>query len=142
MIKIYKKYEEIINYVIMGVLTTIVSLATYYILVLTILNPLNAIELQIANIISWIVSVTFAYVTNRKFVFKSTNKNVLKEAINFFVSRISTLLIDMGLMFLFVTELNFNDKTMKLVDQIIVIILNYVLSKLFVFKKNKKNVKN
>ena len=74
--QIYFKYEEIINYLIVGVLTTIVSLATYYLLVLTILNPNNAFELQIANIVSWLVAVTFAYYTNRKYVFKSNDPNI------------------------------------------------------------------
>ncbi len=75
---IYKKYEEIINYLIIGVLSTIVSLATYYILVYTVLDPKNAIELQIANIVSWVFAATFAYVANRKIVFKSKDKNINK----------------------------------------------------------------
>ena len=65
MINIYKKYEEIINYLIIGVLTTIVSLISYYALTYTILDASKALELQVANVISWIVSVTFAYFTNR-----------------------------------------------------------------------------
>ena len=79
--KLLKKYEEIILYLLIGGLTTLVSLGTYYLLVITILDPKNAIELQIANIISWICSVTFAYFTNRKFVFKSKNKLYFKEAV-------------------------------------------------------------
>ena len=131
---LYKKYEEIINYVIVGVLTTIVSLLTYYICVFTILNPNNAIELQIANVISWIASVTFAYFTNRKYVFKSKNKNKLKEASKFYLSRLSTLIIDMLFMMLFVTIFLINDKLSKFLVQFIILILNYVFSKLFVFK--------
>ena len=65
--KLYLKYKEIINYLIVGVLTTLVSLTIYYISVFTFLNPDNAIQLQIANIISWIAGVIFAYITNRKF---------------------------------------------------------------------------
>ena len=68
---IYIKYKEIINYLIFGVLATIISLVTYYVCVYTILKPENAVQLQIANIISWIASVIFAYFTNRKFVFES-----------------------------------------------------------------------
>ena len=75
MIKIYQKYKEIILYLIFGVLTTVISLLTYYALVYTILNPDNAWQLQLANIISWIAGVLFAYVTNRKYVFESKNKN-------------------------------------------------------------------
>ncbi len=134
---IYLKQKEIINYIIVGVLTTIVSLIIYYGLVLTILNPENALELQIANIISWIISVIFAYITNRKFVFESKSKNIKSEFLSFVGSRILTLLFDMGIMFVGVSLLSFSDKKMKLISQVIVIVSNYVLSKLFVFKKKK-----
>ena len=122
-------------YLIFGILTTIVSLVSYYTLVLTILNPNNALELQIANVISWIISVLFAYITNRKYVFKSKNKNIAKELTNFCGSRIITLLLDMGIMFFFVTLLKGNDKLFKLVSQVLVVIGNYIISKLLVFKK-------
>ena len=136
--KLYLKYKEIINYLIFGILTTIVSLLTYYLLVLTILNPNNPIELQIANIISWITCVTFAYITNRKYVFNSKDKNITKEIIKFYSSRLTTLFLDMILMYIFVTKLQFNDKIIKIIAQILIIILNYILSKLLVFKKNKE----
>lgn len=134
MIKIYKKYEELINYLIIGILTTVVSLATYYLLTLTVLNASNAIYLQISNIIAWLASVTFAYFTNRKFVFKVQNKSNIREGINFYLSRISTLLIDMLIMYIFVSLLKFDNRIMKLITQIVIIILNYVLSKFIVFK--------
>jgi len=130
----YNKYKEIINYVIIGGLTTLVSLFIYYISVLTVLNPNNEIELQIANVISWIGSVTFAYFTNRSFVFQSKNDNKLKEMGSFFSARVLTLLIDMLIMYIFVSKLEFNDKIIKLSVQVVVIILNYILSKLFVFR--------
>ena len=65
LVKLYKKYEEIINYLIVGVLTTVVSLGTYFLVTNTFLEPSNEIELQIANIISWVLAVAFAYFTNR-----------------------------------------------------------------------------
>ena len=130
----YFKHEEVLSYLIFGVLTTIVSLLIYYALVLTILNPNKAVELQIANIISWIGSVLFAYVTNRKYVFKSKNKNIFKEITSFYSGRIITLLLDMGVMFIFVTLLHGNDKVFKLVSQVLVVIGNYIISKLLVFK--------
>ena len=136
LITLYRKYEEIINYLIVGVLTTIVSLGVYYILVLTILDPNEPIQLQLANIISWIAAVAFAFFTNRKFVFKSKNTNVSKEAISFLSSRILTLLIDMGIMFISVTVLSMNYKISKLISQVVITIANYILSKLFVFKKS------
>ncbi len=127
--------KEVILYVVFGVLTTVVSLATYYICVGTFLNAENAIQLQIANIIAWIFSVAFAYITNRKFVFESTNKNKLGEATKFVTSRIVTLLMDMFIMFLGVTLLKFNDGIIKIISQVVVIVANYVFSKIFVFKK-------
>lgn len=135
--ELFKKYEEIIRYLIIGVLTTVVSLCTYYLLVYTVFDPEKALELQITNIISWIVSVTFAYFTNRKFVFKKEEKANIKEASSFYASRISTLVIDMGLMYVFVTLLGFNDKIIKLVVQVVVIVLNYILSKFLVFNEKK-----
>ena len=134
-IELYKKYQEIINYLVVGVLTTIVSLVTYYICVLTIFNPEDALELQLANIISWICAVLFAYITNKIFVFKSKNKNILKEITSFVSARVLTLLLDMLIMFVMVTTLGINDKISKLVVQVVVTILNYVFSKIFVFKK-------
>lgn len=134
---IYKKHEEIINYLIVGVLSTIVSFLSYYIAVVTVLDPTNAFELQLANIFSWICAVTFAYITNRKYVFKSKNKNKLKEVSSFVSSRIITLLMDMAIMFILVTLLLINDKVVKLIVQVVVTVMNYIFSKLFVFKKGK-----
>lgn len=134
-LNLYKKYKEIINYLIVGVLTTVVSLIIYYISVFTFLNPKNPVELQIANILSWLAGVTFAYFTNRKYVFESKNKNKIQEATKFVSSRITTLVLDMLVMWLGVTVLHFNDKIIKLISQVLVIVGNYILSKLFVFKK-------
>lgn len=135
--ELYIKYKEIINYLIVGGLTTVVSLATYYLLVITILDPNKAVQLQIANIISWIAAVTFAYFTNRKYVFESKNKRVLNEAFSFYLSRLSTLLMDMAIMYVGVTLLDGNDKIWKLIVQVVVTIMNYILSKFMVFKKTK-----
>lgn len=134
---IYLKYKEIINYFIVGGFTTVVSLACYYLAVITFLNPNDGLQLQIANLLSWISGVTFAYFTNRRFVFESKENNRLEEAGKFVLSRIITLLMDMIIMWLGVTVLHVNDKIVKLVSQIFIIISNYILSKLFVFKKFK-----
>lgn len=128
--------KEIILYLIFGVLTTVVSLLTYYICTITFLNPNNAIEIQIANILSWITCVTFAFFTNRKYVFES-KEDIKKEGIKFYISRLSALLIDVVMIFIFVSLLKINDKIIKLVNQVIIIIFNYIASKLFVFKKGK-----
>lgn len=134
-INFYNKYKEIINYLIFGFLTTVVSLIVYYGLTFTIINPNKAIELQIANILSWLAGVIFAYVTNRKYVFNSKNSNIKKELFNFGGARVITLAMDMVIMGVFVTVLGLNDKIMKIISQIIVVASNYIFSKLFVFKK-------
>ena len=140
--ELYIKYKEIINYLIFGVLTTLVNLITKYILLFTILNPTNGFQLQIAIIISWIAGVLFAYCTNRKFVFESKNENKLKEFISFVVARIATLLLEMFIMWFFVTLLKLNSDLyvviFTLVAQVAVVIGNYIFSKLFVFKKTDK----
>ena len=134
---LYKKYKEIINYIIVGGMTTVVGLGIYYLLVVSILDPLKPIELQTANVCSWIGAVAFAYFTNRKFVFQSQNQNKIREAFQFVMSRVATLLIDMGGMLILVTLCAFNDKIAKLIIQVVVIVVNYLLSKLIVFKKDK-----
>lgn len=133
---IYNKYKEIIHYLIVGVLTTIVSLGVYYGCVLTFLSPQNPLELQMANIISWVAAVTFAFVANRAFVFEGTGKSVWNEIFLFYFSRVSTLLMDMLIMFVSVSLLGINDKIAKLLVQVIVTIANYFLSKFIVFRKN------
>lgn len=133
--KLFRKYGEVVRYIIVGGMTTVVSLGSYYLCVITVLNPDELAQLQIANIISWIAAVTFAYVTNRRYVFASKNNNKLREASAFFLSRISTLIIDMLSMFVMVNLLYINDKFAKLIVQVIVFIGNYLLSKFIVFKK-------
>ena len=137
-IELYKKYKEVINYLIFGVLTTVVSLVVYYASVYTFLNPDNAIQLQIANILSWIAGVTFAYFTNRKYVFESKENNKIKEASKFVLARVTTLIMDVIIMWLGVTVLHSNDKIVKIISQVVIIIANYVFSKLLVFKKENK----
>lgn len=132
---IYNKYREIILYLIYGVLTTVISLFVYYLLVILFLNPNNALQLQIANVLSWIAGVTFAYFTNRSIVFRSKNNNKVKEAANFILSRVITLIMDMLIMFVGVSLMNGNDKILKLISQVIVVVSNYIFSKIFVFRK-------
>lgn len=127
--------KEVIMYLIFGVLTTVVSLAVYYICINTFLNPENGVQLQVANIISWIAGVLFAYFTNRKYVFESNESNKIREFCKFTGSRIITLLLDMVTMFVGVTCLHGNDKIMKLISQVLVTVGNYIFSKIFVFKK-------
>lgn len=140
--ELYMKYKEIINYLIFGGLTTLVSLVTKYLLLFTFLNASDAVQLQIAVIVSWIFACLFAYITNRIWVFESKSKEVLKEIIKFFSSRLATLGLEMLIMFIFVTAMKLNSNSWviiwTIVAQFLVIVGNYVLSKLLVFKKNKE----
>lgn len=139
--KIINKNSEIIRYVIVGGLTTLVSLLSYYICIWLFLNPDNGVQLQVANIISWILSVTFSYFANRKYVFKSNGK-VIGEVVEFYSSRILTLLIDMLSMFLMVTLFHIDDKIAKILVQFIILVLNYIFSKYLVFNNKKSKIKN
>lgn len=134
-----KTYGEIIRYLIVGVLTTVVSLAVYYACVLTFLNPQSALQLQAANVLSWVAAVTFAYITSRIYVFQSKRKDWLQEAVAFYSSRLLTLFMDMAIMFVMVTLCSVNDKLAKLVVQVVVTVANYIFSKLFVFHVSKKD---
>ena len=136
LLELYERYKEIINYLIVGGLTTVVSLGVYYVLVLTVLDPEDALQLQAANIISWLFAVAFAYFANRRFVFNSRNE-IKKEAPSFVLARVGTLLMDMAFMFLTVTVLGMNDKIAKILDQVMITVSNYVISKWFVFRGNR-----
>ena len=94
--------------------------------------------LQVANIISWIAGVLFAYFTNRKYVFESKNTNKVREFTSFVGARVTTLLLDMAIMGIGVTVLHGNDKVMKLISRVLVIVGNYMLSKVFVFRKKEE----
>lgn len=138
-IELYKKYEEVINYLVMGVLATVVNLGVKYALLFTVLDASNPTQLQIAVIISWVAACLFAYFTNRIIVFKSKSKEILKEFISFISARILTLGMEMLIMFIFVTLLGLNSDLWvviwSIVAQVVVIVANYIFSKLFIFKK-------
>ncbi len=127
---IIQKNKEIIMYLVFGVLTTVVNIVVYY-----IFSNLLHMNYLFSNAMAWFLSVLFAYVTNRKYVFDSKNNQIIKEAISFFGSRLATGIIDMVLMWFLVNFNIVNDVVAKVVVNVIVVILNYILSKLVVFKK-------
>lgn len=129
---LYNKYKEIINYLIFGVLTTIVSILSY-----ALFTRIFNIDIYISSVLSWILAVTFAFITNRIFVFNSKEKNIILELIKFYLSRLASLGIELLLMHLFVKIFNINDMISKIIVQGIVIVLNYIFSKIFVFKKKQ-----
>lgn len=138
---LYKKYEEIINYLIIGVLTTVVGVGSKLLLLFTVLDQTDGLQLQIAEIISWALAVLFAYFTNRAFVFKSKvkGKKQVREALDFVNGRVFTQLIQMFIMWFFVTLLKLDSDfwvvIFTLICQVMQIVLNYVISKFLVFKK-------
>ncbi len=132
-----KKYEELIMYAIFGILTTLVNIIIYYIFTdIFKLSFLGSNAYLLATIIAWTGAVLFAFYTNKYFVFKKKEKtNIIKEMISFFSFRGLSLLFDIGIMFIMVELLTINDLISKVVANIIVILLNYFFSKLFIFKK-------
>lgn len=129
--ELFIKYKEVIMYLIFGVLTTLVNIITYY-----ISTKIFLIDYQISNIIAWIISVTFAFVTNKLYVFESkTNDKILKEIISFYSLRLFSLGIDIFTMYIMVSILSIDDLIAKVVANVIVIVINYITSKLITFKK-------
>lgn len=139
---LYNKHKEIVNYLIVGILTTIVSLGVKYLLLFTVLDAKDAFQLQVAVIISWICAVAFAYITNRVFVFESKSKNYFKEISAFVGGRILTLVMEMFIMWFFITLLKLNTDfwvvVFTMICQVLITVFNYIISKIFVFKSNKK----
>ncbi len=130
---LYSRHKGIIKYVVFGALTTLLNVAIYY-LFYNILMLKNTPSV----IIAWILSVAFAFVTNKLFVFESKSwqaNTATKEALDFVLCRLATGVLEVALMFLLVDILKFNGTLMKLITNVIVIILNYIASKLFIFKK-------
>lgn len=130
-----KKYEEIIIYLIVGVMTTIVSWAAAFLGKL-VLDMDVSWQNTLNNMISWAAGVLFAYPLNRKWVFKSKNPKILNEFLGFASSRVSTLLMDIVIMWLTVNVIHMNYWIAKIfISSVIVTIANYVFSKLLIFKK-------
>lgn len=136
--ELYIKYKEVINYLIFGILSTVVNFVTYF-----IVARLLGIDEVISSGMSWFCSVLFAYITNKIFVFESKThgiKELVKEIITFFLARVlSGILCDVGTFAIMVKVLHINDIISKLVTQVMVVIVNYIFSKLIIFKKKKRD---
>lgn len=130
-----KKYWDILVYLVFGVLTTVVDFLIYF----PCYNLLH-IPATISNVIAWAGAVAFAYLTNKPFVFHSQDwsvKTVVPELTKFVGTRLGSMLIQTGIIFVTVDLLHINGNLMKILTSVIVIILNYVGSKLLVFVKKK-----
>ena len=131
--KTIKKHEDILLYLIFGVLTTVVNWAVYFPLFNYAGTPATA-----ATAISWAVSVAFAFVTNKPIVFKSHDwsaKTVMPELAGFVGCRVGSGLLEMGIILLTVDILRWNGNLMKIFVSVLVVIINYVGSKLLFRKK-------
>ena len=122
--------KEVISYLIFGILTTLVNIVVY-----TFCKDVLQIQYLISNAIAWIVSVLFAYFTNRKYVFESHNSLIINELVKFIGARVSTGIMDMLLMWLFVDVLSMQSMISKIIVNVVVVILNYIFSKLFIFQE-------
>ena len=134
---LYVKYEEIIVYLIVGVLNTIVSWAAWYLCAFTILDAQIVWQNAVLSAIQWVVGVVFGYVMNRKYVFKSKDPRIMKEFLQFSGGRVSTWILDTVMMILLVNILSVNEYVSKIIVAILVMIGNYLISKFLVFNKKK-----
>ena len=129
----FEKYKQTILYLIFGVLSTIVNIVTYVVCT----RNLN-IEFLISNWIAWIAAVLFAYITNKFFVFESKKTNIkflIKEFSSFVSCRILSGITEMILMYIMISLMSLNDFIVKIITNIVVVILNFIFSKLIIFKK-------
>jgi putative flippase GtrA len=133
-IDLVKKHWDIVSYLFFGVLTTVVN----YIVYLPCYNLLS-FSAAISNMIAWIAAVAFAYLTNKPFVFRSHDwsaKTVIPELTKFVGARVASGVLETGIIFLTVDLLRWNGNVMKLVTSVLVVIINYVASKLLVFRNS------
>ena len=138
--ELIKKYKSFIMYAIFGILTTIINLICYEVLY----NHIGVSNI-ISNIIAWIAAVAFAYITNKIWVFESKSleiKVILPEIWKFISCRLATGVLDLIIMYIGVDILSGPSTILKIISNIIVIILNYIASKLVIFKSKKEGIKN
>ena len=131
---LFLKYREVIAYLFFGVATTVINLIVYF-----VCTDVFLIDYKWSNVISWFLSVLFAFFTNKYFVFQSTNssrQSFLKELVLFYWYRILSFVIDMGVMLLLIEVIHAPNVFAKLVTQVIVVVLNYFFSKFFIFRNN------
>lgn len=134
---LYFGYKEVINYLVFGGLATLVNFISYF-----IFARLFRIDEVLSSGLSWFCSVLFAYITNKLFVFESkteTKKAFFMEMVSFFLARVlSGILCDVGTFALMVKIFHINDIFSKIVTQVMVVIVNYIFSKFFIFRKKKQ----
>ncbi|RRJ25427.1 GtrA family protein [Lachnoanaerobaculum gingivalis] len=131
---LWLKYKELFFYGVFGVGATAINIVSYRILA----NTFGKKYFLIANIIAWILAFIFAFITNKLFVFESKSweaQIAMKEFVGFLSARLATGILDTVLMWLFVSVISLDDTLSKIIINILVIIINYIASKFFIFKK-------
>ena len=132
--ELVKKYSELIVYFVFGVLTTLVDFLSYY-----ALANLLGVEANLSNVMSQVIAIVFAFITNKSFVFedkKKKLKDVVLQFAKFFSMRLISLFLNSGLFWVMVGVLHINDFFTKALVSVIVVVLNYIFSKVFIFKKD------
>ena len=130
--ELFMKYKEVISYLFFGVLTTVVNFVVYF----ACTDGLH-INYLAATAVSWVAAVLFAYVTNRKWVFESKVSGfmpILREMAVFVGCRVFSGVMDMGIMFISVDMIGFSDRIAKFITQVAVVVLNYIFSKIIIFR--------
>lgn len=130
----YRKHKEMILYIFFGGCTTLVNLFIYYISTRKL-----GLQVTVSTLIAWCVAVLFAYVTNRKLVFRSKNRSlpsIAAEFVFFIGCRLLTVAMDVLVMYFFVEVLLLPDLIMKIISNLLVIVLNYAASRLFIFRQH------
>lgn len=131
------RYKEPILYVVFGGLTTVVSVGSFWLLQSVLhQNP------HVANTVSWILAVLFAFLTNRRFVFEAdtaSSRTFWRQLAEFYGGRLATFAIEEVILLIFITWLRLDALVVKLAAQVVVLILNYLISKIWIFRKNAQN---
>ena len=130
--ELFMKYKEVISYLFFGVLTTVVNFVVYF----ACTDGLH-INYLAATAVSWVAAALFAYVTNRKWVFESKVSGfmpILREMAVFVGCRVFSGVMDMGIMFISVDMIGISDRIAKFVTQVAVVVLNYIFSKIIIFR--------
>lgn len=131
--QLVKKYRELLSYGFWGLMTTFVNYIIFFLCL-----RLFHINYLISNVISWVVAVTFAYLTNKFFVFAFTGgqlSQLCREVIQFFSGRLFSLAVESLLLFLLVDGMNLKSDMMKIFTNLVVIVINYFIAKLIIFRK-------
>ena len=130
----WQRHREVLLYLFFGGLTTVISIGSFW-----LCESGFDLNEHIANTISWLLAVLFAFLTNRLWVFQAPAKGVTlwMQLLRFYGGRLATFLVEEVILLVFITWLNFHELTVKIAAQIVVLILNYIVSKLFVFRSKK-----